>query len=43
MIISYCVDTMLDLQSAKKAVDPLKRPPHSVEAEQSIIGGLMLG
>lgn len=24
------------------AVDPLKRPPHSVEAEQSIIGGLML-
>lgn len=33
---------MLDLQGAKKAVDPLKRPPHSVEAEQSIIGGLML-
>lgn len=24
------------------AVDPLKRPPHSVEAEQSILGGLML-
>ena len=23
-------------------VDPLKRPPHSVEAEQSILGGLML-
>lgn len=33
---------MLDLQVAKKTVDPLKRPPHSVEAEQSIIGGLML-
>ncbi|TAL60130.1 MAG: replicative DNA helicase [Legionella sp.] len=33
---------MLDLQTAKKAIDPLKRPPHSVEAEQSIIGGLML-
>lgn len=24
------------------AVDPLKRPPHSLEAEQSILGGLML-
>lgn len=33
---------MLDLQIPKKAVDPLKRPPHSAEAEQSIIGGLML-
>lgn len=33
---------MLDLKSPKKTVDPLKRPPHSVEAEQSIIGGLML-
>ncbi|BCZ96511.1 replicative DNA helicase [Legionella pneumophila serogroup 1] len=33
---------MLDLQISKKTVDPLKRPPHSVEAEQSIIGGLML-
>ncbi len=33
---------MLDLQSPKKTVDPLKRPPHSAEAEQSIIGGLML-
>lgn len=33
---------MLDLQSRKKSADPLKRPPHSVEAEQSIIGGLML-
>ena len=33
---------MLDLQSSKKTVDPLKRPPHSAEAEQSIIGGLML-
>jgi len=33
---------MFELQHAKKAVDTLKRPPHSVEAEQSIIGGLML-
>ncbi|HAU2069857.1 TPA: replicative DNA helicase, partial [Legionella pneumophila] len=33
---------MLDLQISKKTVEPLKRPPHSVEAEQSIIGGLML-
>lgn len=33
---------MQDLQTRKKSVDPLKRPPHSVEAEQSIIGGLML-
>ena len=33
---------MLDQQTRKKSADPLKRPPHSVEAEQSIIGGLML-
>ncbi|CAM4507855.1 MAG: Replicative DNA helicase [Legionella sp.] len=33
---------MLDLKKPKKTVDPLRRPPHSVEAEQSIIGGLML-
>lgn len=33
---------MLDLQSRKKTIDPLKKPPHSAEAEQSIIGGLML-
>ena len=33
---------MLDLRTRKKSADPLKRPPHSVEAEQSIIGGLML-
>ncbi len=33
---------MSDLQTPKKTVDPLKRPPHSAEAEQSIIGGLML-
>lgn len=33
---------MLDLQSRKKTADPLKKPPHSAEAEQSIIGGLML-
>ena len=33
---------MQDLQTKKKSADPLKRPPHSAEAEQSIIGGLML-
>ncbi|WP_058534584.1 replicative DNA helicase [Legionella saoudiensis] len=36
---------MLDLKNPKKTpktVDPLRRPPHSVEAEQAIIGGLML-
>jgi replicative DNA helicase len=33
---------MLELKAPKKMVDTLKRPPHSVEAEQSIIGGLML-
>ncbi len=33
---------MSELHTPKRAVDPLKRPPHSVEAEQSIIGGLML-
>jgi len=33
---------MLDEKTRKKTADPLKRPPHSVEAEQSIIGGLML-
>ena len=33
---------MLDLPLKKKSSDPLKRPPHSAEAEQSIIGGLML-
>jgi replicative DNA helicase len=33
---------MLDIKTPKKTVDPLKRPPHSAEAEQSIIGGLML-
>ncbi|KTC95709.1 replicative DNA helicase [Legionella erythra] len=34
---------MVEVQTRKAtAVDPLKRPPHSVEAEQSIIGGLML-
>lgn len=33
---------MLDLPVRKKQVDTLKRPPHSAEAEQSIIGGLML-
>lgn len=36
---------MLDLKSRKNtqaAVDNLKRPPHSAEAEQAILGGLML-
>jgi replicative DNA helicase len=33
---------MFDLKKPQKSVDPLKRPPHSAEAEQSIIGGLML-
>ncbi|KTC65792.1 Replicative DNA helicase (plasmid) [Legionella adelaidensis] len=35
---------MLELKERKKSVsvDSLKRPPHSLEAEQSIIGGLML-
>ena len=33
---------MLETQPRKKSTDPLKRPPHSVEAEQSIIGGFML-
>lgn len=33
---------MLDLKHSNKTVDPLKRPPHSPEAEQAIIGGLML-
>jgi replicative DNA helicase len=33
---------MLDLPTKKKSADVLKRPPHSVEAEQAIIGGLML-
>ncbi|HVT62282.1 MAG TPA: DnaB-like helicase N-terminal domain-containing protein, partial [Legionellaceae bacterium] len=33
---------MIDLQARKKTVDPLKRPPHSIEAEQAILGGLML-
>lgn len=28
--------------TSKKTTDSIKRPPHSVEAEQSIIGGLML-
>lgn len=32
----------LDLQAKKKTADPLKRPPHSIEAEQAIIGGLLL-
>lgn len=33
---------MTEVQTRKSAVDPLRRPPHSAEAEQSIIGGLML-
>ena len=33
---------MVETQVRKNTVDPLRRPPHSAEAEQSIIGGLML-
>lgn len=33
---------MQDVPVKKQVVDSLKRPPHSVEAEQSILGGLML-
>lgn len=34
---------MVNTQTRKKtSVDPLRRPPHSSEAEQAIIGGLML-
>jgi replicative DNA helicase len=33
---------MIEALARKKKVDPLKRPPHSTEAEQSIIGGLLL-
>ncbi|MFY7697735.1 MAG: replicative DNA helicase [Legionella sp.] len=33
---------MAELSSKKKNIDILKRPPHSAEAEQAIIGGLML-
>ncbi|OGV36625.1 MAG: replicative DNA helicase [Legionellales bacterium RIFCSPHIGHO2_12_FULL_35_11] len=33
---------MLDLKSRNNSIDNLKRPPHSVEAEQAILGGLML-
>lgn len=32
----------INLQVKKKTADPLKRPPHSIEAEQAIIGGLLL-
>lgn len=30
------------MKPSKNVVDDLKRPPHSIEAEQAIIGGLML-
>lgn len=33
---------MLDSTTRKKSVDLVKRPPHSVEAEQSVLGGVML-
>lgn len=33
---------MVETKARSKTSDPLKRPPHSIEAEQSIIGGLML-
>lgn len=42
MLCNRYVNFNMETMVAKKAVDPLKRPPHSVEAEQSIIGGLML-
>lgn len=33
---------MSELKNKNSEVSPLKRPPHSIEAEQSILGGLML-
>ena len=33
---------MVESKVRQKSSDPLKRPPHSIEAEQSIVGGLML-
>jgi replicative DNA helicase len=33
---------MLATPRTKKSTDLIKRPPHSIEAEQSILGGLML-
>ncbi|GGI80939.1 replicative DNA helicase [Legionella impletisoli] len=33
---------MVELKTRKQSTDPLKRPPHSIEAEQAIIGGVML-
>ncbi|MCA0403608.1 MAG: replicative DNA helicase [Proteobacteria bacterium] len=33
---------MAEAVAKKNSIDSLKRPPHSAEAEQSIIGGLML-
>jgi replicative DNA helicase len=36
------LDTAVKKKQQKTDVDNLKRPPHSQEAEQSIIGGLML-
>ncbi|KTC98541.1 replicative DNA helicase [Legionella geestiana] len=35
-------ERMSEVTTRKKTVDALKRPPHSLEAEQSILGGLML-
>ena len=34
--------TEVKIRKNTNSVDPLKRPPHSAEAEQAIIGGLML-
>lgn len=36
------LNTAIPKKNSEKNIDPLKRPPHSAEAEQAIIGGLML-
>ena len=36
------MSTILEAKPKKRSADPLKRPPHSMEAEQAIIGGIML-
>ncbi len=33
---------MVELKTKKKPIELLKRPPHSLEAEQSLIGGVLL-
>lgn len=39
---NFYFEFMQDLQVRKTSVESVKRPPHSVEAEQAILGGLML-